>query len=117
MNLKPRVYVAGPFSGAETRNTQKAIRVAENVRALGFRVFVPHLFLLWDMMSPHEYEYWMQLDMEELECCDIMFKIADSPGANREEARALELRIPVVNTIGELIVMWERWGEAHKDSL
>lgn len=97
-----RVYVAGPFTGAETRNTQNAIKTAENIRALGFSVFIPHLYMLWDLHSPHGYEYWMEMCLDEVRRSDILYRIAISPGASREEALMKELGRPVVYDLASL---------------
>jgi hypothetical protein len=92
MSLKPvYVYVAGPFSGDEDGNANRAIDFAERIRAIdGIIPFVPHLSRAWDARHPgHDYEVWMRWCLAWVERCDAIVRIpGKSPGADREIAHA-----------------------------
>lgn len=100
-----KVYVAGPYSkGDIVVNVRNAIIAGNNLRALGYTPFVPHLSMFWHMLVPHhDIEYWYVYDMEWLEVCDAVFRLpGESVGADREVARAKELGIPVVTSYLDL---------------
>ena len=92
-----RVFIAGPYAGGDpVLNTQAAVRAAEAVVALGHTPFVPHLSHLWHLVSPHEVDYWLRLDMAWLEACDCLVRLpGESPGADGEVRRAKDLGLPV----------------------
>lgn len=108
MNLKNRVYVAGPYT-ADTdekilENVKAAIKAGERLRAAGYVPFIPHLFHWWHEISPHSYQYWMDLDQVFLEGCDIMCRIeGESPGGDTEVQWSHQLRMPVFNGVDELL--------------
>ena len=81
-----RIYVAGPYTkGDVAENVRKAIEVGNNLRALGHTPYIPHLTHFWHMIYPHEYQYWMDLDIEWLLQCDALFRIpGESAGADIE---------------------------------
>ena len=91
------VYVAGPYTnGYPPENVRRAYAVAERLVAMGFEPYIPHASMLWDIYSPHEYEYWMARDMAWLEQCDAIVRMPGvSPGADRECAWAVKNDIPV----------------------
>ena len=92
------VFVSGPYSqGDVAQNVRNAVLAADRIRAAGHLPIVPHLNHLWHLISPHEYDYWIQMDLELLELCDVMVRLpGESPGADGEERAARELGIPVV---------------------
>jgi len=106
--LRNRVYVAGPYT-ADTEeqtlaNVHAAIKAGERLRAHGYVPFVPHLFHWWHKLSPHGYQYWMDLDQVWLESCDILCRIdGESPGGDIEKGWAHQLRIPVFHGVEELL--------------
>lgn len=81
-----RVYIAGPYTnGDPALNVRRAITAAEEVVAAGHVPFVPHLDHLWHLVNPHDYEYWLRLDLAWLEACDCVIRLdGDSPGADLE---------------------------------
>lgn len=99
-----KVYVAGPYTkGDVVVNVRAAIMMGNNLRALGFTPFIPHLTHFWHLVQPHEYQYWMEYDMEWLMSCDILFRLTgESTGADMEVEMAKKLGIPVVESIPEL---------------
>lgn len=94
-----KVYVAGPMrsSGYLMYNIRAAITVAEGLIKAGYIPHVPHLQAFWDFMNPHDYEYWLRLDLKWLEHCDAIVRLPGiSLGADREMARAKELGLQVL---------------------
>jgi hypothetical protein len=102
---KKIVYVAGPYSiGDQAENVRKAILMAERLIAEGFIPFIPHLSHLWQLMSPHKYEFWMELDAHYLLRCDALLRIpGESAGADREVELAKSKWIPVFYNFPDLI--------------
>lgn len=93
-----RIYIAGPYTGGDpAENTNKAIDAGHEAMDLGLDPFVPHLSHFSHARRERGYEDWMKLDLAFLEVCDILWRLpGESPGADREAARAYELGIPVV---------------------
>lgn len=91
------IYVAGPYTkGDVAQNVREAIYVGNNLRALGHTPFIPHLTHFWHMLIPKEIEFWYQYDIEWLEKCDAVFRIAgESKGADEEVRLAKEMGKPV----------------------
>ena len=90
------VYVAGPYSSAPIENTRAALMVGDKLWELGYAPFVPHLTMLWHMVSPKCYEEWMAIDRPWLRVCEAMFRIRGvSAGADREELIFLRQGRPV----------------------
>ena len=99
MTKKRWLYISGPYTlGDPALNVRNAVRVAEVVRAAGHVPVVPHLSHLWHLISPHEWEYWIAMDLDLLERCDGMIRIAgESRGAWLEHRRAVELGLTVLH--------------------
>lgn len=91
------VYISGPYTqGDMVANIRKAIEVADSYAALGHAIFIPHLSHFWHLISPHDYEFWLEQDLAWVAKCDLVVRINGySPGGDREVARARELGIPV----------------------
>lgn len=90
------VYVAGPYSGDEEANTDRALAAGEEILAAGYYPYVPHLSHFWHQRYPHTYEQWMEIDMAWLARCDALVRLpGESPGAEREVAFARSAAIPV----------------------
>ena len=100
MGLGMRIYVAGPLTqGSLWRNVEAAQDAGARLMEAGHAPFIPHLFAY---MALHEcalgfsYEDWMTLDFAWLEQCEALLRLpGESPGSEREVARAHELGIPV----------------------
>jgi nucleoside 2-deoxyribosyltransferase len=97
MNWPRYVYIAGPYTRPNpNHNVHATIKVADEVLAMGFIPYVPHLSHFWDTMSPHHYEDWMQLDFAWIARCDVLIRLpGESSGADREVEHAKRLEIPV----------------------
>jgi hypothetical protein len=84
-----RIYIAGPLhtSGNPDRNVRKAIMVADQVVACGHVPFIPHLNVLWNMVTEVEYrtEQWLSYDKAWLLQCHLVIRLpGDSLGADEE---------------------------------
>jgi uncharacterized protein DUF4406 len=99
-----KIYVAGPYTkGDVAMNVRAAITAGNNLRALGWTPFIPHLTHFWHMLIPHDISYWYSFDMEWLEMCDALFLLpGESVGAAKEVIKARQLGMPVYTTFAEL---------------
>lgn len=95
--MKPLIYIAGPYTCPDpVLNTRKAVAVAESVLALGGAPVVPHLTMLWHLISPKPVDEWYRLDLDVLEHCAAVVRFAGaSAGADKEVAFAQNHGIPV----------------------
>lgn len=105
----PLVYVAGPYTHPDpVINTHDAIKVGEEIESnLGFNVFIPHLSLLWCIVSPAPLHRWYERDNAVLLRCDAVFRMAgESPGADAEVALAEQHDIPVFTSMTDMRDWW-----------
>jgi len=106
------IYIAGSYSGDITKNVRKAIDTAEEIIKIGFAVYVPHLSHLWDLMSPHDYSFWIKNDNEILKVCDALFVIdVQSNGIKREIELAEKYKIPLFISLNKL----KEWGKKERE--
>ena len=91
------IYIASPYStGNQVTNIRNAIFAAEEISSRGFIPIVPHLSHLWDMVVPHEYEFWIVQTLELMKICDAVLRLpGKSPGADNEVAVAISIGMPV----------------------
>lgn len=94
----PLIYVAGPYTRPDpVENTHHIVRIADALLDAGFVPVVPHLTLLWHLISPKPYEHWLAYDQLLLQRCDALLRVpGDSQGATQEAELAELLRIPVI---------------------
>lgn len=100
-----RVYVAGPLTqGGHTHNIRKAILAATALLDAGHAPFLPHINYAWDMVTPRDYEVWMDLCLEWVGQCKALIRLlGHSYGSDREVALAISLGIPVYNSVEEFL--------------
>ena len=96
---RPLVYIAGPITGDPWGCVRKATKAA---RALAtdyrFDAYLPQLSVLWGIVDPQPYEYWISLGFNMLSRCDGLIRLpGDSPGADREVEHAKALGLPVLS--------------------
>jgi len=105
MTMPVKVYIAGPYThGGQAPNVRAVIAAGDQLRASGFLPFLPHLSHLWELVSPHDYDYWMSYCLGWLRACDVMLRLpGQSPGADVEEAVARMNEIPVYYDVEMLI--------------
>lgn len=91
------VYIAGPYTRPDpVENTHNTIRLAEQIEALGCDVVIPHLSLLWHIVSPAPLERWYERDLAVMRRCDAVVRLpGDSTGADAEVAEAITCGIPM----------------------
>jgi len=85
------LYLAGPYTKPDPIiNTNAALQVATIIFERGLYVpHVPHLTLLWHMVTPRPIEHWYALDMCHLSVCDAFCRLpGESTGADREQDEA-----------------------------
>lgn len=101
--VKPLAYIAGPYTHPDPiLNTRRAIEVADALIERGFAVFVPHLTMLWHLVSPRTLEQWYEIDLAMLAHCQVLYRLPGvSRGADAEVAEARRLGIPVEDWDGE----------------
>jgi len=99
MSVKPIwVYVAGPYTkGDVVVNVREAILVGIELRKLGFVYIVPHHSHIAHLISPQTYDFWMELDFDLIERCDVLVRLwGDSSGAELEVEHAKKLGLRVI---------------------
>ncbi len=99
-----KVFIAGPYTlGDVAVNVRNACLAAERVVEMGHLPFVSLLYHFWHLISPHEYEYWTEMDNRWLAECDILLRLpGESAGADGEVALCDFWKIPVVHSVEEL---------------
>jgi len=91
------VYISGPIhgSGIVEDNVRRAVTCAEELLLCGYTPIVPHLNVLWNLISPHEASFWLLMDYNLLSRCDAVVRlIGESPGSDLEKEWTLKLGIP-----------------------
>ena len=74
--VTPMIYVAAAYSEPDpVANTKHAIRIADALLQAGFTPLVPHLTMLWDLVSPKPYEEWLDYENELLARCDAVLRV------------------------------------------
>ena len=101
-----RIYIAGPYQHPDpVENTHKAVQAAEDLVKLGHSPYIPHLTLLWHLISPHGSDFWYRHDLIWLFHCEGLLRLpGKSVGADNEVAFAEREGIPVYHNIGEIPV-------------
>lgn len=110
------VYISSPYTlGDVAQNVRRQFEISEQLVELGFLPFAPLYTHFWHMIYPHEYEYWMRLDLEWVKQCDCVLRLpGESAGADREVAYAEKVGIPVVYSIEELVEKF-KWYVADRN--
>jgi hypothetical protein len=100
-----KVYVAGPYTKGDVAvNVRNAYAAAEFLANAGFAPYVPHATHFWHLLFPHPYEFWLELDIVFLRCCDVLLRLpGESTGADREVSAALSDGIPVFRELDVLL--------------
>lgn len=95
--MKPLIYIAGPYTHPDPiLNTRRAVEVAEEVLRLGGTPVIPHLSIVWHLISPKPVQDWYDFDLELLEHCDALLRLeGPSVGADIEVDFATDHDIPV----------------------
>lgn len=94
----PVVYVASPYTlGGVESNVRASILAGDAIVASGNAIPVlPLLSHLWEMKSPHSYEFWIEYTKWLLVGCDLVLRLpGESDGADGEVKLALDLGMRV----------------------
>lgn len=99
-----KVYVAGPYTqGDPVLNVRAAVEAADAIIEAGHVPYVPHLSMLWHLISPRPVDFWYGYDLLWLQECDAVLRIVgDSTGADNEVKEAERIGLPIYHSIGEL---------------
>jgi hypothetical protein len=94
---KPLVYIAGPYTNPDpVLNLHTALEVAERVERRGAAVLVPHLSMIWHIVSPAEEIVWYERDLQQMARCDAVMRFeGESLGADKEVLEAVRMGLPV----------------------
>lgn len=104
--VMPRVYVASPYTlGGVEANVRASIVAGDRLVGTGLCLpILPLLSHLWEMESPHSYEFWIEYTKWLLVGCDYVVRLpGESAGADGEVKLAIDLGIPVFFDIEALI--------------
>lgn len=118
-NTPMKIYVAGAYTPTGV-NLHDAARIAEiNTRAAihagieiiekGHIPFIPHLTHYIHLETPKELskQFYYEYDMAWLKCCDALFYLSPSEGADRERKWAEENGKFVFTTMNEIPNLYE----------
>lgn len=100
-----RVYIASAYSkGDVALNVREAISVADELVKLGHIPYIPHLTHFWHLISPKDYEFWLEYDNSFIDhWAECLLRLNnESSGADREMERARKVGIPVYLGLVEL---------------
>lgn len=99
-----KIYIAGPYTKGDVAvNVATAIHAADHVAALGHTPFIPHLTHFWHMVKPHDYEFWLEQDMQWLMQCDALLRLpGDSSGADKETEAAKKKGLKIYSSLSEI---------------
>ena len=103
------VYVAGPMSkGPLIDHVRHALAAADRIIAAGGAPYLPQLSVFHELVSPHEYETWLELDFAWIERCDALLRLAgESMGADREVKHARSIGKQVFLDVAALLAWLE----------
>ena len=108
-----RAYIASPYTnGDKEENVNLQLDVADVLIDHNIAPYAPLLNHFQHLRNPRPERDWLKLDLIYLECCDILIRMKPikdekelpSNGADDEETKAKELKMPVFSfhTIKEL---------------
>jgi hypothetical protein len=111
MQMKTRVYVAGPISkGNLRRNIKQATDAGKELIKSGFAPMVPHLTCYFDGDEPDAHaggfdlKTWYGVDFPWVATSHALLRLpGESTGADLEVAIAKAFGVPVFHSVNELI--------------
>ena len=109
--MRPQIYIAGPVTtGDRVENIRAACVAADTIVELGGEPVVPHDTLIREMVTPHNYDYWMDRCLFMVSRCDGLLRLdGNSYGADLEVDDSYANGIPVFYEMGHL----HEWIEAN----
>ena len=114
-----RVYIAGPYTkGTTAVNVRNAVFAGEAVFAAGHSPYVPHLTHVWELLFPHDWDWWMTLDSEWLVMCDALIRLpGESKGADVEVKEAYHHELEVFFGVEEFLNVHGKDGKARDSEI
>jgi nucleoside 2-deoxyribosyltransferase len=112
------LYIAGPYTHPDpVENTHRAARAGTAVYEMTEWVpFVPHLSLLWHIITPRKEAHWYELDLHQMAHCDAIVRLpGHSTGADREMEVAASLGLEIVAFDTLPMAAQEAWLGADGD--
>lgn len=105
--MRELIFLAGPYTTPDpVLNTRGTILVMRALLDAGYTPFCPHLCLLAEMVLPAPYNFWTEYGLRVLTSCTALIRLKGaSNGADKEVAVALELGIPVYNSLENFIAL------------
>ncbi len=99
-----KVYIAGPYSKGDVAvNVRNAIMAGNMVAQRGHIPFIPHLTHFWHMLTPREYQFWLDQDIEWLKDCDAILRLdGESSGADNEMRLAEKWGLLIYHSVFEI---------------
>ena len=100
-----RVYIASAYSkGDVALNVREVILAADKLVELGHTPYIPHLTHFWHIISPKQYQFWLDYDMSFIDnWAEALLRLNNlSAGADKEVERARVLGLPVYYDMEQL---------------
>lgn len=97
--MEPKlIYISCPYTKGDVAvNVRNSVIASEQVIACGHLPYNPLMSHFHHLISPHNYEYWMELDLKLIYKMDAVIRLAgESSGADRECELARRLSISVL---------------------
>lgn len=102
--MKKLVYIACPYTRGDTAvNVHNAIQAANRVVELGAIPYVPVWTHFWHLITPHPWEFWIELDKYFVSLANCILRLdGESKGADLEVKQALQEGKPVFYHLEDL---------------
>ena len=100
-----RIYIASAYTGGDIAvNVRNVILVADELVKRGYVPYIPHLTHFWHLISPHDYEFWLEYDNSFIDhwAQGLLRLDNESTGADREVERAQKLGIPIYYSLEDI---------------
>lgn len=107
-----KVFISSPYSADSELYFKKQISNTNLLMDLGFTPFAPLLYHPAACEQKRDYQEWLDMLMEWLRVCDVVFCTGVSAGVTAEIEEADRLGIPVVFTITELKDFYKKFEKS-----
>jgi hypothetical protein len=109
-----KIYVAGPYTPTNCnlhdaaqvahKNTLRAVRIGIQLIKRGHVPFIPHLthYIHLETGKPFSSTFYKTYGMTWLQCCDALFFIGPSKGANKEREWAKKHGLQVFTSLRQI---------------
>ena len=107
--MRKRIYIAGPMSqGDRIHNLAQAMRAFRELIEAGFAPLCPQLTFFAEPFINQSHEVWLNIDMPWVAISDALLRLPGaSSGADQETKTAMSLRIPVFDSIIDIVYHFE----------